>query len=201
MLRIAACVLLLYELELDHLVQQRIVLSLLRIVSEMPHGIFNFIHKLKDIVYPIISSAFGLFEDLTEYLVNNVWISTVHSKSESLVLLLDLKQEWDLLDDRLLIANQKLRDLDPVILMRNLCQFREIDVHFDVFGILVLIQLVLRCICRIEPLLKRQDLNVLLKGNLFFESLELLAKSVAQSSFLQLGHFEHCAGPILIHLR
>ena len=178
MLRITAFVLLLCELEPDHLLQQRIVLSLLCIVSEMPHGILNSIHKLKDISYPLMACASGLFEDLTEHLVNNVWISTVHSKSESLVLLLDLKQERDLLDDRLLIANQKLRDLDPVILMRNLCQFREIDVHFDVFRILVLIQLVLRCIRRIESLLKRRNLNILLKGNLFFESLKLLAKSV-----------------------
>ena len=88
-----------------------IVFLLLGEVAEMPIGVLNLVDLgylcLEGGVIPARASFLGLLKNIGEDLVDDVWISTVDGEFQCLILLVYLKQEWDLFDDGLLVADQE----------------------------------------------------------------------------------------------
>lgn len=79
--------------------------------------------------------------------------------------------------------------------MRYLGELREIDIHFDVLGVVVGLPR-----HWVHPLPHRLESDILLKGDLFSEMLELLPKAILKLVVGQLRLPEHRASPILVHL-
>lgn len=88
--------LLLHQLEPDDLLEQEVVVSLLRKIPEVPHAVFDPVDHLE---HWLVSFVLMLFEDLRKDLLYDVGISAVHCELECLFMLVNFEQEWDLLDD------------------------------------------------------------------------------------------------------
>ena len=82
--------LLLLILVVDHLLQESAILSLFRVVSEVAHSILNAVNELQHLLDGFVAATLGFFEDFREDLVDNIGITTVHSKFQSLVMFVDL---------------------------------------------------------------------------------------------------------------
>ena len=104
----------------------------------MPHSIFDLVDSLYDFEGAVGTFRVSFLQNVRKYFVYDIWVSTIDSEFQSPLLLINLEQERNFLNDGLLISNQKLWNIFSIILMRNLGQFCEIDIHLDILWILIL---------------------------------------------------------------